>query len=55
MAKPSGKLELLKTMNCEKCQDLISDFVTARLSHEDQLTLTAILKSVFIAPTCATI
>jgi hypothetical protein len=28
-------------MNCEKCQDLISDFLDGRLSHEDQTTLNA--------------
>jgi len=26
-------------MNCEKCQDLISDFLDGTLSHEDQTTL----------------
>jgi hypothetical protein len=26
-------------MNCEKCQDLISDFLDGALSHEDQATL----------------
>jgi hypothetical protein len=26
-------------MNCEKCQDLISDFLDGALSHEDQITL----------------
>ena len=28
-------------MNCEKCQDLISDFLDGTLSHEDQTTLNA--------------
>ena len=28
-------------MNCEKCQDLISDFLDGALSHEDQTTLNA--------------
>ena len=28
-------------MNCEKCQDLISDFLDGALSHEDQKTLNA--------------
>lgn len=28
-------------MNCEKCQDLISDFLEGTLSHEDQTTLNA--------------
>ena len=28
-------------MNCEKCQDLISDFLDGALSHEDQETLNA--------------
>jgi len=28
-------------MNCEKCQDLISDFLDGTLSHEDQATLNA--------------
>jgi hypothetical protein len=28
-------------MNCEKCQDLISDFLDDTLSHEDQTTLNA--------------
>ncbi len=31
-------------MNCEKCQDLISDFVDGALSREDQLTLNAHLE-----------
>jgi len=28
-------------MNCEKCQDLISDFLDGTISHEDQTTLNA--------------
>ena len=36
-----GRLEVTKTMNCEKCQDLISDFLDGTLSHEDQTTLNA--------------
>ncbi|MEP6570874.1 MAG: anti-sigma factor [Acidobacteriota bacterium] len=31
-------------MNCEKCQDLISDFLDGALSHEDQTTLSAHLE-----------
>ena len=31
-------------MNCEKCQDLISDFLDGGLSHEDQSTLNAHLE-----------
>jgi|SRR5882672_1571834 len=31
-------------MNCEKCQDLISDFLDGALSHEDQVTLNAHLE-----------
>ena len=31
-------------MNCEKCQDLISDFLDGALSHEDQSTLNAHLE-----------
>jgi hypothetical protein len=31
-------------MNCEKCQDLISDFLDGALSHEDQSTLSAHLE-----------
>jgi anti-sigma factor RsiW len=31
-------------MNCEKCQDLISDFLDGALSHEDQTTLNVHLK-----------
>jgi anti-sigma factor RsiW len=31
-------------MNCEKCQDLISDFLDGSLSHEDQTTLNAHLE-----------
>ena len=31
-------------MNCEKCQDLISDFLDGTLSHEDQTTLNAHLE-----------
>jgi hypothetical protein len=31
-------------MNCEKCQDLISDFVDGALSHEEQSTLSAHLE-----------
>ena len=38
-----GKLEV-KTMNCEKCQDLISDFVDGGLGREDQATLNAHLE-----------
>ena len=36
-----GRLEVTKTMNCEKCQDLISDLLDGTLSHEDQTTLNA--------------
>ncbi len=35
----AGRLEVTKTMNCEKCQDLISDFLDGTLSHEDHTTL----------------
>ena len=35
----AGRLEVTKTMNCEKCQDLISDFVDGALSQTDQATL----------------
>lgn len=31
-------------MNCEKCQDLISDFLDGALSHEDQSTLSTHLE-----------
>jgi anti-sigma factor RsiW len=31
-------------MNCEKCQDLISDFLDGALSHEDQSTLNSHLE-----------
>jgi hypothetical protein len=31
-------------MNCEKCQDLISDFLDGALSHEDQSTLSSHLE-----------
>jgi hypothetical protein len=31
-------------MNCEKCQDLISDFLDGALSHQDQTTLNAHLE-----------
>jgi len=31
-------------MNCEKCQDLISDFLDGALSHEDQTTLNSHLE-----------
>jgi predicted anti-sigma-YlaC factor YlaD len=31
-------------MNCEKCQDLISDFLDGALSHEDQATLNSHLE-----------
>ncbi len=31
-------------MNCEKCQDLISDFLDGALSHEDQTTLSVHLE-----------
>jgi anti-sigma factor RsiW len=31
-------------MNCEKCQDLISDFLDGALSHQDQSTLSAHLE-----------
>ena len=31
-------------MNCDKCQDLISDFLDGALSHEDQTTLNAHLE-----------
>ena len=31
-------------MNCEKCQDLISDFLDGALSHEDKSTLSAHLE-----------
>lgn len=31
-------------MNCEKCQDLVSDFLDGALSHEDQTTLNAHLE-----------
>ncbi|HEV7746578.1 MAG TPA: anti-sigma factor [Pyrinomonadaceae bacterium] len=31
-------------MNCEKCQDLIGDFLDGALSHEDQTTLNAHLE-----------
>jgi anti-sigma factor RsiW len=31
-------------MNCEKCQDLISDFLDGSLSHKDQSTLNAHLE-----------
>jgi len=34
-----GGLEVTKTMNCEKCQDLISDFLDGALSQQDQITL----------------
>ena len=34
-------------MNCEKCQDLISDFLDGALSHEDQTTLNAHLEDCF--------
>jgi hypothetical protein len=34
-----GRLEVIKTMNCEKCQDLISDFLDGALSQEDQSRL----------------
>jgi anti-sigma factor RsiW len=34
-----GRLEVTKTMNCEKCQNLISDFLDGALSQEDQSTL----------------
>ena len=34
-----GRLEVTKTMNCEKCQDLISDFLDDALSHDDQTML----------------
>lgn len=37
-------------MNCEKCQNLISDFLDGTLSHEDQSTLGAHLKECL---TCA--
>jgi anti-sigma factor RsiW len=31
-------------MNCEKCQDLISDFVDGSISHQDQTTLSSHLE-----------
>jgi anti-sigma factor RsiW len=34
-------------MNCEKCQDLISDFVDGSLSHQDQVTLNSHLEECF--------
>jgi hypothetical protein len=34
-------------MNCEKCQDLISDFLDGALSHEDQTNLTVHLEECF--------
>jgi len=34
-------------MNCEKCQDLISDFVDGSLSHQDQATLNSHLEECF--------
>src|SRR6267378_243491 len=37
---PGGRLEV-KTMNCEKCQDLVSDFLDGALSQEDQTMLNA--------------
>jgi anti-sigma factor RsiW len=37
-------LEVTKTMNCEKCQNLISDFLDGALSHEDQRTLNSHLE-----------
>jgi hypothetical protein len=36
----AGRLEVT-TMNCEKCQNLISDFLDGTLSHQDQITLKA--------------
>jgi anti-sigma factor RsiW len=39
-----GTLEVTKTMNCDKCQDLISDFLDGALSHEDHATLNAHLE-----------
>ena len=39
--KTDGRLEVTKTMNCEKCQDLISDLLDGTLSYEDQTTLNA--------------
>jgi len=35
-------------MNCEKCQDLISDFVDGSLSHQDQATLNSHLEECFL-------
>jgi hypothetical protein len=34
-----GKSEVIKTMNCEKCQELVSDLLDGSLSREDALTL----------------
>ncbi len=34
-------------MNCEKCQDLISDFLDGALGHEDQATLNSHLEECF--------
>ena len=44
MESPAGRSEVTKTMNCEKCQDLVSDFLDGALSHEDQSTLNAHLQ-----------
>jgi len=40
----AGRLEVTKTMNCDKCQDLISDLVDGALSQHDQATLNAHLE-----------
>jgi ferredoxin-like protein FixX len=40
----AGTLEVTKTMNCDKCQDLISDLLDGALSQHDQATLNAHLE-----------
>jgi hypothetical protein len=47
LAEASGRLEVTKTMNCDKCQDLISDFLDGALSHEDQTNLNVHLEECF--------
>jgi hypothetical protein len=46
-ARLGGELEVRKTMNCEKCQELLSDYLDGALGREDHATFSTHLEECF--------